>query len=113
MKTKHTPGPWKINQTTLYRGEEMISDESGQFIAGISNRDESEANAKLIAAAPEMLDALKAVYDLIDSGVLVRDTSFVSVHGIKDDDFAYFTKQSVKINNAVVLMNKAIEKATS
>ena len=106
MKTKHTPGPWKINQTTLYRGEEMISDESGQFIAGISNRDESEANAKLIAAAPEMLDALKAVYDLIDSGVLVRDTS-------KDDDFAYFTKQSVKINNAVVLMNKAIEKATS
>jgi len=55
MKTKHTPGPWKYNGKTdiygasgaticeLYRGYEHIS--------------ECQANARLIAAAPDLFKA--------------------------------------------------------
>lgn len=65
METKHTPGPWKINP----RAKAMIMSESGRGIASAAvystNTDNGEhieenlANAKLIAAAPEMLQALK------------------------------------------------------
>ena len=54
----------------------------------------------------ELLKALKAVGDLIDNGDLVRDIS-------KDNDFEYFMRQGVKINNAIALMSNAIKKATS
>jgi len=58
MNTQHTPGPWKI--TSL----EFIDDSLGGGIARVYSRqtrslEELEANARLIAAAPEMLEALK------------------------------------------------------
>ena len=64
---KHTKGEWEIDQTTLYRGEEMIKDEAGKYICGITNRSnqkETEANAKLIAAAPELLEVAIILNDL-------------------------------------------------
>lgn len=55
--TKHTPGPWKYSDLT-----KMVFslDKSGMDDKGICNVNENnfEANAKLIAAAPEMLEAL-------------------------------------------------------
>ncbi len=65
-ESEHTPGKWQICQTTLYRGEEMIEDESGKFIASIIEREtpeETTANAKLIELAPEMLDACEKAFD--------------------------------------------------
>jgi hypothetical protein len=63
-KTKHTPGPWKIMQCTpriqQYEGqtETVIVDENNR---NILNRDvcEEAANARLIAASPELLAACK------------------------------------------------------
>lgn len=65
MNTKHTPAPWN-------KDLEAIKDVMGRFriqvyrkglecIAVISgkNKKELEANAKLIAAAPELLEALQ------------------------------------------------------
>jgi hypothetical protein len=63
---KHTPGPWKA---VTYSGEfdqPLVTSNDG-FIARLnsfSNR-QHEANAKLIAAAPEMLEALQAVWDYL------------------------------------------------
>lgn len=61
MNTKHTPGPWRINQY-----DEPV-DASGENIRAkglaLTNTDEAKANTRLIAAAPELLAALKAWAD--------------------------------------------------
>ena len=56
----HTPGPW------YYSIGEFISDGVGGHVASawlLNSIDEREANGNLIAAAPELLDALKATHE--------------------------------------------------
>lgn len=70
MNNKHTRGPWSYS---IYRNYVRI------YLHGLGRIDKiyggdslrgycGEANAKLIAAAPEMLDALKLVVDTFESG---------------------------------------------
>ena len=67
----HTPGPWTIHESafssslvkelhigTSTRTAACVYDDCA---AGILARSEVEANARLIAAAPELLEALEAV----------------------------------------------------
>lgn len=61
MNTQHTPGPW--HRTNGYA---FIHNALGGEVAKITSSidsdaqmEEHEANARLIAAAPELLDALK------------------------------------------------------
>jgi hypothetical protein len=62
MSTQHTPGPWASNSADSF---ELGVYGSGYRIAkmtgGEINRD--VANARLIAAAPELLEALQAIID--------------------------------------------------
>lgn len=65
---KHTPGPWMVMDGTYSFGTELgvCEVETEYFVAGIvadipELKEQAEANARLIAAAPEMLDALKLV----------------------------------------------------
>lgn len=68
MNTKHTPGPWKCPDITL----DIITADRKQSIA-VCHRSvdgnykpglqEAKANARLIAAAPELLEALKDCAD--------------------------------------------------
>lgn len=53
-KSTHTPGPWK------YHGKELVApDEEGElFMVGSWDADPSDADARLIAAAPHMADLL-------------------------------------------------------
>ncbi len=56
--SEHTPGPWKINEASKI---EIIAEGEPMVIARTPNKlyqKESEANARLIAAAPDLLDAL-------------------------------------------------------
>lgn len=63
----HTPGPWDFfvgnaNGKGLIRIEgHCDSPEAGHHIASMPRGDVSEANAQLIAAAPDMLAALQAI----------------------------------------------------
>lgn len=75
--SKHTPGPWFVEQdqkTPIYvspvaRHEQVCicnvcpidedDSESGDFLVD----EQTRANARLIAAAPDLLDALEACYD--------------------------------------------------
>ena len=78
METKHTCGPWNyligenthgihagddgyvnIAQVNAWRGHGNESNEAN----------EAKANARLIAAAPELLDALRLVVDTAEIGV--------------------------------------------
>lgn len=60
MTTKFTPGPWRIG-TPPPNGEQTIGTTQGLMVAvattGVSVP--TKANARLIAAAPDLLDALK------------------------------------------------------
>jgi len=70
MKTKHTPGEWKLIETFNHfcisdRDDFMSTNNEFGNIATVDQnainycgKKEANANAKLIAAAPDMLDAL-------------------------------------------------------
>jgi len=58
IKFKHTPGPWEVN---IYNGHHVISPKNGRTIASC-NIPNHKANAHLIAAAPEMLEALIEIW---------------------------------------------------
>lgn len=72
-KAKHTPGPW-TSQVGKAR-ENLIVDEIGFIIASVNQFAESfgdkqdDANAHLIAAAPDLLAALKMLHDVVDEQV--------------------------------------------
>jgi hypothetical protein len=59
---QHTPGPWEINTTTGYTDVIATANATERvcMIDGEGDKDleRTEANARLIAAAPAMLDAL-------------------------------------------------------
>ena len=67
----HTPGPWTLNEfTACIKGPDsailaMICNTTGDD-AGKGPKPVSEANARLIAAAPELLAALKRAVDIFD-----------------------------------------------
>lgn len=64
---KHTPGPWHSTGRYVGSGHAKMnicecSDNSGCW----SNAPEAVANARLIAAAPELLEALLAMTELVE-----------------------------------------------
>ncbi len=64
MKTQFTPGPWKVgvNKNTGMPATEVWARSEALCVAsGFGDGPESEANAKLIASAPELLAALEDV----------------------------------------------------
>lgn len=66
---KHTPGPWQSERRRRGYKVDIWSTSEHKRIATITNDDETwddkmdrqRANTTLIAAAPEMLEALKAI----------------------------------------------------
>jgi len=82
---KHTLGPWHTIQRngSLWVYCEDHKDESNPTIADINIMDpNSEANANLIVAAPEMLEALKIAQLLLEE--LSVEQGFTSQ---QDDDY--------------------------
>lgn len=73
MKTAHTAGPWRVG-TPGPNGCYTIGTERGLMTAMIAHsineadqKEQAEANARLIAAAPEMMEALGAVLDAMSN----------------------------------------------
>lgn len=66
--TKHTPGPWALDDDGFVYGEGFIV--SDPHSSPEIDLDEREANARLIAAAPELLAALEWALDDPDSEIL-------------------------------------------
>lgn len=89
-KTKHTPGPWVVEELGFYTKQLCIHRtgrrDSHGHVCTINGEkgapghfkamsERQIADAALIAAAPDLLEALKDVFALMEEGVLVRDIS--------------------------------------
>ena len=76
MTTQHTPGPWFVSTGTTVRSR---SDELGLPIVVEAF---SKPDARLIAAAPDLLRALSAIVENADKGYSV--TTWTGLDGIAD-----------------------------
>jgi hypothetical protein len=92
MSAKHTPGPWTFRKAGRFQGivypphvVHIYADAKGrrctEFIANCESIDigedvgEDVANAHLIAAAPELLEALKELIVLMDLQTPIHNIS--------------------------------------
>jgi hypothetical protein len=68
LKTKHTPGPWRMVECPEIHdeGNAYEIEVDGQTIAHIYASEDMDANARLVSAAPDMLEALKAALLRLD-----------------------------------------------
>jgi len=81
---KHTPGPWKAEQ--VRNDWKVTSDDYGRIVTRICYPDPKvdttvEADARLIAAAPEMYETLKAIagrFDATDCDEIFRAHELLS-----------------------------------
>lgn len=68
--SRFTPGPWKVVEdsygNTVVTGKGMVVEIGLEHIAKVGGLAEHEANARLIAAAPELLEALINLRDNFD-----------------------------------------------
>lgn len=67
QKSNHTPGPWHVGYGTKVCAVYMKPASKGWLVrdqvARFDRTDEGMANARLIAAAPDLLAALKSMFD--------------------------------------------------
>lgn len=106
-KMKHTPGPWRYDDKTGDSGGLVVWAEGGDRVARVcwdscdeqsEALSETEPNARLIAAAPELLEALQDAMKLID-------VMMPGVRCIPLQDYA-------ALNNTPIKARAAIAKAT-
>ena len=74
--TQHTPGPWsqgEDNPLNIYGNHASVANVHGTHPTGASTEEEAIANARLIAAAPLMLNALRVAMDAIGDTYDARD----------------------------------------
>jgi len=108
MNTKHTPGPWHVGDLAapnLAGRNALVYAPSGYAVADAKifhckfGVPEMEANARLIAAAPDLLEALEAIRARIDGEW--DNPALVKFGGLRD------TKEDIH-----ALATEAIAKAT-
>ena len=73
METKHTPGPWILHPTAHHPAVRSIgTPDTGPrricTVGTMNGNPVDKANARLIAAAPELLEALQNIIESVDKG---------------------------------------------
>jgi hypothetical protein len=69
MKTQYTPGPWKIERVGAAGFPQIVCRDHAKFDGAVIATEicNGEANAKLIAASPMLLEALKTALQIIEA----------------------------------------------
>lgn len=101
METKHTKGEWAVNSAN----KQEVNSYNGISIADCSKSvvievREKEANAKLIAAAPEMLEAIIKAKEMMETARKYMPKS------IKNSDRYEFENANAAIGNAIYKATK-------
>jgi hypothetical protein len=94
---KHTPGPWRkggVSGGAVWFGEKMVAAVYGDD-PDCKADERMQANARLIAAAPDLLSALERAKDVLS--------------GVQEDRFDLDMDE---INIAINIVDAAIAKAT-
>jgi len=86
MSAKHTPGPWSIYSITFKGYHQIACAQGGRVCQVVPFKDEYKANARLIAAAPDLLEALKSMCE--------------GFSALKDSDFPALAKARAAIAKA-------------
>lgn len=84
----HTPGPWEIDEATEagVRNVRIVArrtDLSAVCRIGLPGSDRVIEDARLIAAAPDLLAAAKLCQELLDGGFTLNQASFALRNAIK------------------------------
>ncbi len=87
--SKHTPGPWSSGEMNSSVGLPFAPVIANTLIAKVystafKDDEQAVANAKLMAAAPDMLDALKKIEDAALHGFLTPELCAKIVLGALD-----------------------------
>lgn len=89
MNNKHTPGTWNVSKTindyAIYSSQNDSKDIAAvyQYSRSIAP-EEAEANAKLIAAAPELLEMCIATLEDLESGELTGNATESALINLRD-----------------------------
>jgi hypothetical protein len=98
MSTQHTPGPWKVKAGTnaVLAGRKQICSHvnaaSALPVNILEDQEIAQANARLIAAAPDLLEALQDLFGADMEHVLMGDG--------KDDQIEAIAKAKAAIAKA-------------
>ena len=80
MKAQHTPGPWKVDEVGRHFDEEylrlhnrfkLVGKEMDNIAYIPEIHPEAEANARLIAAVPDLLAALEKIVSAVVAGASI------------------------------------------
>ena len=74
--TAHTPGPWAVDYDSegpFVRMEALAGDDEFFCVYGSTNTDQQHADARLVAAAPDLLAAIDKALDAISAVVNSED----------------------------------------
>lgn len=100
---KHTPGPWKAVVTDRESREAIVAVAEGytrnfyECIVEVNQQEEWEGNARLIAAAPDLYEALIKSADMLMSAA---ECLFRS--GLEDSDLYRRLKAQESENRAII-----------
>lgn len=64
---KHTPGPWFYSQESIDPDWYIVKINGGLIVANVNSHLRQVANARIIAAAPDLLEALHAIVEARDA----------------------------------------------
>lgn len=96
--TQHTAGPWsqgEDNPLNIYGNHANVAKVHGSHPTGARTEEEAIANARLIAAAPELLAALREIAEM-DGGGSWNTSEFHALCSIAKAAVAAATREEVQ-----------------
>lgn len=110
MEFKHSPAPWRCNDKRPNCSGYSIVGNDGRYIGFVGDSDElspCDANAHLIAAAPELLDALRELIQTHEYSLRIGYERIIELGDDCDSPEIMITKDS-SLNKAKAAIAKAL-----
>ena len=84
-RVKHTPKPWYVVEKEYFGFSIRANTETGSEIIAETGGFNSEANTQLIAAAPELLEALKKTIGHLTDDCPIKKSAIKTIHLVEPE----------------------------